>query len=60
MLAGPGTDLCQYAEGGTTAVFDSVTGNYSFQSVDFATFGTQTLTFAIRGSTGTQIGAPSE
>ena len=53
MLAGPGTDLCQYADGGTTAVFDSVTGNYSFQSVDFATFGTQTLTFAIRGSTGT-------
>ena len=52
MIAGPNNyDLCNSSGGLTTTTFDVSTGNYSFKSIDFPTFGAQTITFNVTGST---------
>ena len=53
MIEGPlDINLCTYAEGQTTAVFDASNGHYLFQSDDYKEFGTQRLTFDISVTSG--------
>ena len=51
MITGPVQNLCNYSDVSTTAVFDIITGQYTFTSTDFPTFGIQTVAFEITGST---------
>jgi len=46
------SDLCNYSEGGTIAIFDKSTGAFSFNSTDLITFGSQTVTFEITATSG--------
>ena len=53
MIRGPNDiDLCSFTDTQTVAEFDRSTGDYTFQSYDFPTFGTQTITLEITGRTG--------
>ena len=54
MIVGPGSiDLCSYNVGTTTTSFDENSGDFSFTSKDFVTFGVQTIIFEITGTSGT-------
>ena len=60
MTSGPASyDLCNYTGGTTTTSFDAASGDFSFTSKDFATFGIQTLTFEITGTSGTTTASTS-
>ena len=55
MIAGPQSyDLCNYVGGTTTSQFYDPSGDFSFTSKDYATFGVQILTFEITGTSGTE------
>ena len=38
MTAGDRLDLCSFVDGGTQGVFDPITGNYEFFSIDMANY----------------------
>jgi len=42
-------DFCLYSDELTASAFNTETGNFTFQSVDFDTYGNQTLVFEITG-----------
>ena len=50
MVAGPSTDLCNYSDAYTTSSLDPSTRLFSFTSTDYFTYGSQTITFEITGS----------
>ena len=54
MIAGPRTDLCSLSDGDTRAVFDTITGNYEFYSIDMANYQPGQYTFEITGTVGTK------
>ena len=52
MTAGDRTDLCAINDGDTHGVFDPITGNYEFYSIDMANFKPGSYTFEITGTVG--------
>ena len=54
MISGPRTDLCSIIDGSTQGVFDSITGNYEFYSIDMANYLPGSYTFSITGTVGTK------
>jgi len=54
MTLGDRTDLCAKADGATHGVFDPITGNYEFYSIDMANYIPGTYTFEITGTVGTK------
>ena len=54
MAAGERTDLCAISDGDTHGVFDPITGNYDFYSIDMANYKPGQYTFEITGTVGTK------
>ena len=54
MTAGSRMDLCAINDGDTSAVFDQLTGNYEFYSIDKANYLPGQYTFEITGTVGTK------
>ena len=54
MTSGPGgvPDLCALTDGDSHGVFDPITGNYEFYSIDMATYIPGSYTFEITGTVG--------
>ena len=48
------TDLCSQTDGTTHGVFDPITGNYEFYSIDMANYLPGAYTFEITGTVGTK------
>lgn len=49
---GTDTDLCALTDGNTSGVFDPITGNYDFSSIDMANYLPGDYTFTITGTVG--------
>ena len=54
VTAGARTDLCSINDGTTQGVFDPITGNYEFYSIDMANYTPGSYTFTITGTVGTK------
>ena len=54
VTSGLRTDLCAIADGTTHGVFDPITGNYEFYSIDMANYQPGQYTFEITGTVGTK------
>ena len=54
VTAGSRLDLCAIADGSTHGVFDPITGNYQFYSIDMAKYLPGQYTFEITGTVGTK------
>ena len=52
MTAGDRLDLCAIDDGDTQGVFDPITGNYEFYSIDVDNYLPGSYTFEITGSVG--------
>ena len=54
VTAGSRLDLCAIADGSTHGVFDPITGNYQFYSIDMAKYPAGVYTFTIKGTVGSK------
>ena len=54
MTSNSRNDLCSLTDGDTSGVFDQVTGNYDFYSIDMANYLPGQYTFEITGTVGTK------
>jgi len=54
MTSGDRTDLCAISDGSTHGVFDPISGNYEFYSIDMASYKPGSFTFEITGTVGTK------
>ena len=54
VTAGSRLDLCAIADGSTHGVFDHITGNYQFYSIDMTNYLPGQYTFEITGTVGTK------
>ena len=54
VTSGDRTDLCSINDGSTHGVFDPITGNYEFYSIDMANYKPGSYTFEITGTVGTK------
>mgnify|MGYP000911651394 FL=1 len=54
MTTGARLDLCDKSDGDTHGVFDPITGNYEFYSIDMANYLPGSYTFEITGTVGTK------
>ena len=52
VISGSRTDLCSFNDGSTSGSFDSVTGDFHFNSIDTVNFLPGTYTFKIIGTEG--------
>ena len=52
VTVGSRLDLCAIADGDTHGVFDPITGNYEFYSIDMANYPAGQYTFEITGTVG--------
>lgn len=54
LVSSPRTDLCSIIDGSTIGAFDPLTGDYSFQSTDLASYPKGLYQFEITGTVGTK------
>lgn len=54
MAGSPRLDICSIVDGATKGTFDSITGNFVFESIDMANFSSGIYQLEITGTVGTK------